>query len=164
MENVPERLVVEEDRDWWPVVIGSVLTMAFLTVSYFAPALVPYESLQDGLHSLTGHWYSNLAEPFESLRFAGGFVGGVTAGYLTSSRLSKAATRGAIAALLGITLVYMLYVGYNLVQALLAGPVDRVPFFSIFLVPFVFLVVQLGPIYLVEGLVAGWAAGWLGAE
>lgn len=161
MDNVPDRLVVEEDVDRWPVIVGALCTMVFLTITYLLPPLIPYPAIEEWLHSLTGQWYSDLDEPFEALRFFGGFVGGVVAGYLTPGRSTRATARGGVAAVLGVALVYAVYVSYNLIDVLLSEGANSLPLLSIFIVPFIFLFVQIGPVYLAEGLVFGWIGGWL---
>lgn len=104
--------------DRWPVRIGAAVTAVATVVGLLVTGFVPFDLVRRTVYEWSGVWLSGNPWPF--VRFLGGPIGGVTAGYLTGDRWPASTTNGLKAALLGLVAVYVVYgvvvVGYALLQ------------------------------------------------
>lgn len=92
--------------------VGGVLTAVTMAVLFVVPLIVPVETINRSVYELTGQvWTGN---PFLQLRLFASVPGALVTGYLAKDRLGNndwmtSFKYGALSAVVGLTLLYVLY-------------------------------------------------------
>ena len=169
MATQTDRIAIMEKskrRNHFAVIGGAGATLVATVVFLFLPSAIPLQGLKALYLETTGGWlYGN---PFQQFRLLGPAVGGLAGGYLAVNingrhTWTTSMKYGCFAAVAGVGLVYVTYVGLVAIRytsAILTDPaIDAtIPhLLDIFLVP-MFFALPLLPIAIFEGLLAG-AAG-----
>ena len=143
-----------------PLIVGCVVSIIVTLVTLPLPDLIPFEEAQLWLYQLTGRWFFDLESPFYSLRFTGGFVGGICTGVLTRDRATTGATNGTLAALAGLLIIYVTVVLFGFGLWIIAEGASTPPFIPLLFIPFVILLIPLSGPYMIGGFVGGYVGAW----
>lgn len=139
-----------------PVFLGLLVTLAFTALTHFAAQLFPTEALRMWLFDQTGTYYE-FDNPFATVQFLGGLVGGGVAGYRTRSAWIDGGMNGLFAAVLGVASAYAIWVSVRTVKAVFDWQMIPPPPVEVFVYP----LVVLFPFFVIS-LLTGFVGGVVG--
>lgn len=146
---------IRDGRGRVAIAVGVSVALVYAAFALLVPLVVPFDEIRRLLFDLTGRWFWNLEQPFEIMRFLGGFFAGLIAGLLTTSTMSDGAVRGMVAGGLAIVLIFLAVVLVGIAEwMIVVGGMP--PLAPMIVVPFVVWVLHLGLPYVIGGLVGGW--------
>lgn len=145
------------------VLISGIVTALSTTGLFFLPGLVPYEAFQLFVYDTIGVWYFD--NPFTQFRLLGGIPGGFVGGYLAKDYFENASRDaplrvGIYGVLLGLLLLWVAYVLYNLANLIFVHGLFPPPIYLTVVNPLI-LGIPLFPLYLIEGAIFGRIAGFV---
>ena len=145
------------DQNKRAIVIGGIVTAVLTATLFFLPSILPLTRIKMVVFNYTNHWW--FGNPFIQLRFFGGVAGGLIAGYLSrpvsiADRVGTSMKTGTYANVLGISILYFLYIAYNFANSIFVAGVFPPPFYLILVIPLL-LSLPLIPLYLLEGILLG---------
>jgi len=150
-------------RNWRVLAIGSILTALTTVLLFLISWLIPIAPIRSLVWEYARVYIHG--NPFTSLRLVGGFSGPVVVGYFVRDHLGNrslltAVSYGAVAGAVGVVIVYIVLITYNVVSAALQGYFPP-PLLTILITP-ALLVFPLVLLYSIEGVLAGTVGMWLG--
>ena len=146
------------------IIVGGLVTAISTCLLFIFSVVVSSDEIKLLVFEQTNVWWSG--NPFAQLRYVGGIPGGLVAGYISrdywgNDEWGTAMKDGMYAALVGLGLIYVAFVVYNVIRSTLASGVFPPPLYLIIVVPLIYGI-PLVPAYVIEALFAaiignGWS-------